>query len=120
MSTHQSPPPSRHRRSLKGLQDLDHAGSDEQTLPAPNTYSQFKRNKEMKEKGTTPGIKPAGESGRKGFHPFHFFKISFRSTSRASLLCNILWPVVPAAIAVRCKPIPCPVHHCVVSLIAFI
>jgi Ca2+:H+ antiporter len=49
----------------------------------------------------TTGIQPEGESGRSGFHPLTFMRICWRSSSRASLLCNILWPVVPAAIAVR-------------------
>lgn len=49
----------------------------------------------------TTGIQPAGESGRKGIHPYHFFRICWRSTSRASRICNVLWPVVPAAIAVK-------------------
>jgi Ca2+:H+ antiporter len=42
-----------------------------------------------------------GESGRKGFHPSHFFRICWRSTSDASRAVNLLWPVVPAAIALR-------------------
>jgi Ca2+:H+ antiporter len=45
-------------------------------------------------------IQPAGESGRKGIHLKRFFKICWLSTSRASRICNILWPVVPTAIAV--------------------
>lgn len=49
----------------------------------------------------TPRIKAAGESGRRGVHPWHFVRISFRSTSRLSRIVNILWPTVPAAIAVR-------------------
>ena len=49
----------------------------------------------------TAGIQPDGESGRKGIHPWHFLKICWRSTSRASRVCNILWPVVPPAIAVK-------------------
>lgn len=48
-------------------------------------------------------VKPSGESGRSGFHPFKFLKIIWKSSSRASLLCNIFWPVVPAAFIVRCK-----------------
>ncbi|RKF60360.1 Vacuolar calcium ion transporter [Golovinomyces cichoracearum] len=47
------------------------------------------------------GVQPAGESGRSGFHPLHFIKICWRSTSRASRICNILWPVVPAAVVIR-------------------
>ncbi|KAK4165238.1 hypothetical protein QBC43DRAFT_36059 [Cladorrhinum sp. PSN259] len=46
-------------------------------------------------------IKSHGESGRKGIHPFHFLRICFRSSSAASRAVNILWPVVPVAIAIR-------------------
>lgn len=49
----------------------------------------------------TRGIKPEGESGRKGIHPFHFLRICFRSSSTASKWCNIFWPFVPAAIAIH-------------------
>lgn len=75
-------------------------------LPPPTTYSQYKhrQSKSNGEKMTsTRGIQPGGESGRSGFHPWHFLRISGRSTSRASLVCNVLWPVVPAALAVRCR-----------------
>ncbi|KAA6414327.1 MAG: calcium proton exchanger [Lasallia pustulata] len=49
----------------------------------------------------TKGIHPDGESGRKGVHPWHFLRICFRSTSTASKIVNVLWPVVPAAIAIH-------------------
>lgn len=49
----------------------------------------------------TKHIAPEGESGRKGIHPFHFFKICWSSTSDASRAVNLLWPFVPAALAVR-------------------
>ena len=49
----------------------------------------------------TKGIKPDGESGRKGIHPWHFLRICFRSSSKASLVVNVLWPFVPAAIAIH-------------------
>jgi Ca2+:H+ antiporter len=49
----------------------------------------------------TKGIQPDGESGRKGIHPIKFFTICFRSTSRVSMAVNVLWPVVPAAIAMH-------------------
>ncbi|KAL2356553.1 Sodium/calcium exchanger protein-domain-containing protein [Cryomyces antarcticus] len=49
----------------------------------------------------TKGIHPDGESGRKGLHPFRFLKICFRSTCTASRYANLLWPVVPAAIAIH-------------------
>lgn len=48
----------------------------------------------------TKGVHPDGESGRSWFHPWHFVRICWHSTSNASCLVNILWPVVPAAIAV--------------------
>ena len=49
----------------------------------------------------TRGIHPDGESGRKGVHPVHFLRICYRSTSTASKVVNVLWPVVPAAIAIH-------------------
>lgn len=49
----------------------------------------------------TPGIAPEGESGRKGIDPLHFFRICWKSTSDASRAVNLLWPIVPTAIAVR-------------------
>ncbi|KAI0394343.1 hypothetical protein F5Y17DRAFT_457981 [Xylariaceae sp. FL0594] len=45
-------------------------------------------------------VKSAGESGRRGFHPLHFFKIVWASSSYLSRAVNILWPFVPAALAV--------------------
>ena len=44
------------------------------------------------------GIKPDGESGRSGFHPFHFCRIVWKSSCKASMFLNILWPFVPAGI----------------------
>lgn len=49
----------------------------------------------------TKGIHPDGESGRKGIHPWHFLRISLRSSSKASMAVNVLWPFVPAAIAIH-------------------
>ena len=49
----------------------------------------------------TKGIHPDGESGRRGIHPWLFLKVCFKSTSTASKFVNILWPFVPAAIAVH-------------------
>ncbi|KAK4987065.1 hypothetical protein LTR66_007702 [Elasticomyces elasticus] len=64
---------------------------DEQNLP------RFNHNGHK----VTKGIHPDGESGRKGIHPFHFFRIVGRSSSTASLCVNVLWPFVPAAIAMH-------------------
>ncbi|KAI5868709.1 hypothetical protein GGS23DRAFT_46724 [Durotheca rogersii] len=46
-------------------------------------------------------IKTAGESGRRGVHPIQFLLIIWRSTSWLSRAVNVLWPFVPAAIAVH-------------------
>jgi Ca2+:H+ antiporter len=65
----------------------------------------------------TPGIKAAGESGRSGIHPLHFFKIIFRSSSKASGIVNVLWPLVPAAIAVRYAM---PDNHLAIFILAYL
>lgn len=46
-------------------------------------------------------IDAAGESGRKGFNPLRFLKICGRSSSKPSMLVNVLWPFVPVAIALH-------------------
>ncbi|KAF2774365.1 hypothetical protein EJ03DRAFT_284572 [Teratosphaeria nubilosa] len=43
------------------------------------------------------GIQPDGESGRTWFHPWHFLRICFRSSSTASKYTNFLWPFTIAA-----------------------
>ncbi|CAF3503928.1 hypothetical protein SNK03_002233 [Fusarium graminearum] len=97
--------------------EMRQASSDDRTLPVPNTYSEHKRGEKGGKGKMSKYIKPAGESGRTGFHPIHFSKISFRSTSRASLLCNFLWPFVPAAIAVRYAM---PDNHVTIFALAYI
>ncbi|ERF71072.1 hypothetical protein EPUS_03353 [Endocarpon pusillum Z07020] len=47
----------------------------------------------------TKGIQQEGESGRSGFNPVHFCKVAWRSSCRASMFLNVLWPFVPAGIA---------------------
>ena len=47
----------------------------------------------------TKGLHPDGESGRRGFNPIKFLVISGRSTSTLSMVTNMLWPIVPVAIA---------------------
>lgn len=94
-------PNSRRRDERRASRDRSGGRS---SLPPPTTYSEYKRSRNDNEKVITRdgvNIKPAGESGRRGVHPWHFLRISFRSSCRASLLCNILWPIVPAALAVR-------------------
>ncbi|ENH63092.1 Vacuolar cation/proton exchanger 2 [Fusarium oxysporum f. sp. cubense race 1] len=107
-----------HRHRSYNSPDMRQVSSDDRTLPVPNTYSEHKREKRSHGNGKmSRHIKPAGESGRKGFHPIHFSKISFRSASRASLLCNFLWPFVPAAIAVRYAM---PDNHITIFALAYI
>ena len=49
----------------------------------------------------TKGIHPDGESGRAWIHPWHFVRICARSSCDLSLAVNVLWPFVPAAIAIH-------------------
>jgi len=69
-----------------------------------STLSTLKRKptkqKTFQKHRVSTAIQPAGESGRKGMHLRKFLKICWLSTSRASRICNILWPVVPAALIV--------------------
>ncbi|KAJ6103238.1 hypothetical protein N7486_005665 [Penicillium sp. IBT 16267x] len=46
-------------------------------------------------------VDSAGESGRSGIHPIHFFRVVFKSVCTASMMVNILWPFVPAAIVMH-------------------
>ncbi|KAL4925887.1 hydrogen/calcium exchanger domain-containing protein [Aspergillus undulatus] len=46
-------------------------------------------------------IHTAGQSGRSGVHPLLFLKVCFRSTCTLSMIVNILWPFVPAAVAMH-------------------
>lgn len=64
----------------------------------------------------TPRIKAAGESGRRGFGT-EFFGIAWRSSCKASSAVNVLWPVVPAAIAVR---FAAPEQHLAIFILAYI
>ncbi|KAB5572406.1 hypothetical protein GE09DRAFT_667827 [Coniochaeta sp. 2T2.1] len=70
--------------------------------------------------GVTRRIKPAGESGRSGVDPWHFLRIIFRSSSKASRICNLLWPVVPAAIAVRYALPDNKTSHLIVFILAYL
>ncbi len=66
--------------------------------PAHNTHFPIYNHNGHK---VSRGIKPEGESGRTGIHPWHFIRICFRSTSHVSMVVNVLWPFVPAAIAIH-------------------
>lgn len=49
----------------------------------------------------TKGIHPEGESGRRGFNPVKFLLICGRGHNSLSIFVNLLWPVVPVAIALH-------------------
>ncbi|KAJ5605904.1 hypothetical protein N7510_008685 [Penicillium lagena] len=46
-------------------------------------------------------VDSAGESGRRGINPLQMLLVSFKSTCTLSMIVNILWPFVPAAIAMH-------------------
>ncbi|KAL4806978.1 hypothetical protein BDV18DRAFT_110901 [Aspergillus unguis] len=57
--------------------------------------------KEPKRRRTLFRIHTAGQSGRSGIHPLLFLQVCFRSTCTLSMIVNILWPFVPAAIVMH-------------------
>ncbi|KAK4666863.1 hypothetical protein QC763_304020 [Podospora pseudopauciseta] len=65
-------------------------------------------------------IRHTGESHRSGIHPFHFLRIVYQSSSRASRMVNFLWPVVPVAIAVRYALTPSPTANLVIFILAYL
>ncbi|KAI0021284.1 calcium/proton exchanger [Xylariomycetidae sp. FL0641] len=87
-----------------GLRDREKNArpSNSSREPALPTYRDGSHDPAQKKRPRGPiRVKSAGESGRVGFHPLHFFTIIWHSSSHISKLVNILWPFVPAAIAVR-------------------
>lgn len=57
-----------------------------------------------KETESKPGlfrIHTAGQSGRSGIHPLLCLQVCFRSTCTLSMIVNVLWPFVPAAIVMH-------------------
>lgn len=45
-----------------------------------------------------------GESGRSGFQITHFLRVLWRSSCTASMLVNVLWPIVPVALILQFFP----------------
>jgi len=101
---------SRSSREYRPSQDQGYT-SRESTNEKPRRRSQQKSNGRGNDAGlpqynhnghkVTKGIHPDGESGRRGFNPLKFLKIAFKSSSTLSLMVNLLWPVVPVAIALH-------------------
>ncbi|OKL62974.1 hypothetical protein UA08_02060 [Talaromyces atroroseus] len=75
----------------------------------PQHHHHLKNNDDGNEKSTDKKrailglirVQSTGESGRNGFHPLRFLQICFRSTCTLSMIVNVLWPFVPAAIVMR-------------------
>ncbi|KAL4819031.1 hypothetical protein BDW67DRAFT_147927 [Aspergillus spinulosporus] len=65
------------------------------TLPIHSGHERHKFRRELFR------VHTAGQSGRSGIHPLLFFKVCFRSTCTLSMIVNILWPFVPAAVAIH-------------------
>ncbi|KAJ0374120.1 hypothetical protein COL26b_007675 [Colletotrichum chrysophilum] len=89
------------------------SGNDQDSLPVYNNATPHRRPPPR----SKVRVKPSGESGRKGFHPMKFLKITWKSSSRASLVCNFFWPVVPAAFAVRYT---LPNEHVLIFVLVYI
>ncbi|KAI0870162.1 hypothetical protein GGS24DRAFT_122292 [Hypoxylon argillaceum] len=65
-------------------------------------------------------VKSAGESGRRGLHPIQFVKIIWTSSSSISRAVNVLWPFVPAALAVYYSQVGSPALRFSLSYIAMV
>ena len=77
----------------------DTNGSDTTAVAAP-THTNTMRKLALRH---TLTIRPAGESGRTGFHPLKFLRILMMGSSRVSKICNLLWPLVPVSIVLQSK-----------------
>jgi Ca2+:H+ antiporter len=104
------------RTSFQGSRDpaLPHARQD---IPDDNVNGTAA---EGQQPGGLVRIKSAGESGRRGFHPLHFIKIIWASSSRLSRAVNILWPFVPAALAVYYTNTGSPTLRFALSYVAMV
>jgi Ca2+:H+ antiporter len=94
------------------------SGSEGKTPAKQHTFHlpQYNHNGHL----VTKHIKPEGESGRSWIHPWMFLRICFRSTSTASKVVNVLWPFVPAAIAIHFARPDLPVWIFALNYIAMV
>lgn len=72
------------------------APPDERSALLPTSEAQHHHSN-----GATSHHENEGESGRHGFHPATFLKVLWRSSCTASMLVNLLWPVVPVAFVLQ-------------------
>ncbi|KAI1618399.1 Ca2+:H+ antiporter [Exophiala viscosa] len=77
---------------------VEKAAGSSSASPSPNpALPQYNHNGHE----ITRGIHPDGESGRRGIHPVDFINVIWASSCTLSSWVNILWPFVPAAIALH-------------------
>ncbi|MCJ1286976.1 hypothetical protein MMC26_006323, partial [Xylographa opegraphella] len=81
----------------QGINTVDSAVHDNEDNSHDPHLPRYNHNGHLVQKG----IHPDGESGRRWLHPWMFLKICFKSSSMISKFVNVLWPFVPAAIAVH-------------------
>lgn len=92
----------RHRGVNGGVpNDVERVGGEEQTSPRHRHMSVSEMLHHKKKHRLPREIHQDGESNRRGFHPWHFLRICFRSSCTVSKYVNVLWPFVPAAIAIH-------------------
>ncbi|USP74723.1 Vacuolar calcium ion transporter [Curvularia clavata] len=100
---HGSRRPSRDHHGHRSSRDRAYSTEKHRSRPSEDrrgrrdTLPQYNHNGHR----VTKGIHPEGESGRSGFNPIKFLTISGRSSSTPSMLVNLLWPIVPIAIALH-------------------
>lgn len=87
--------------NIKVFKRKDHASSpiNEEKLQGPS-HADVEGSRSPSGKKTRY-VEPDGESGRTWFHPFKFLAICFRSSCKASMVTNILWPFTIAAMVLH-------------------
>ena len=76
-------------------------GDHEKSGSEPRTHDDEGRRINHNGHLVTPGVQPDGESGRKWFHPWHFVRICWASSSHVSKWTNVLWPFTIAAMVLH-------------------
>ncbi|CDM26933.1 Sodium/calcium exchanger membrane region [Penicillium roqueforti FM164] len=92
-STHSQNADPRLRGNSEQPKTVQEKGSQNSILPTNSTTS--------KRAWALFRVDTAGESGRSGIQPWHLLKVCFRSVCTLSMVVNILWPFVPAAIVIH-------------------
>ncbi|KAK5230160.1 hypothetical protein LTR72_001695 [Exophiala xenobiotica] len=80
-----------------GSREKVHGSSSATPSTGTTALPQYNHNGDQ----VTHRIHPDGESGRRGINPGQFLQIIWRSSCSVSSWVNVLWPFVPAAIALH-------------------